>query len=326
MVLRGEHSIHISEPLNYAASMLAAALLMALCWSFLRLPHGNVLMTTFCFLSASVLHRIPDGWKRFRRILPMAFSAGLLQFLIGICREEKLLLAVIPAAVSAGILRYLRGKGAACSMCIVGFLAFFAPGGWQAAADRACGIALGIPIVLLASALFHSELPEKEGKDICFSWQESLRLGFLLGLGIWLTEALKLGQGAWIMLTMLFICQYSIGTGCYSEASLERIIGTPAGLLLGGVFLGTFAFFDYRFIYLLFPLGALGFYLLRKNGDFFLFTVFFMLTFSIYADWAAGDVHRFHFADLFMQRTAATLIGSLFMILYDSMRRKDAEK
>ncbi len=320
MALRGE-SVPVSGPWHHVMALLTAALLMAFCWCFLRLPEGNLLMVAFCFLSASVLYQVPDGWKRFRLLLPMAFCASSLQFLIGICREEKWLLVFLPPLTAAGILRYLPGKVTACSMCIAGYLAFFAPCGWLPAVDRACGIALGIAAVLLSTAVFHSHLTPKSNFYDRFSTAESLRLGFLLGLGTWLSEALKLGQGPWIMLTILFVCQFSCISGRYADASLDRVIATPLGLLLGGLFLGCLAFPDYRFIYLLFPFGAFSFYRLNRKGDFFGFTVFFMMAFSIYADWSTGDIHRFHFADLLAERSAATLIGAVLMILYDGIRK-----
>ena len=315
MAARGELSVRTAEAWNSVMAMLTAALLMSFCWCFLRLPEANLLMVTFCFLSALTLYPVADGWQRFRQLIPMAFSAMTLQFLIGVCREDKLLLVILPSLAAAAILRFLPGKSAACSMCIVGYLAFFAPGSWLPAVDRAFGIALGIPVVLLADALFHSRLPETSSSDDRFSLGDSLKLGSLLAVGTWLAEALDLAQGAWIMLTILFICQSCCNGGNFAEASLERIIAVPLGLLLGGLFLGCLVFFDYRFIYLLFPFGALGFYLLRCNGDFWGFTVLFMMAFSIYADWATGDIHRFHFAELVFQRTVATLIGSVFMMV-----------
>jgi len=317
MAARGELSVQTAEAWNSVMAMLTAALLMSFCWSFLRLPEANLLMVTFCFLSALILYPVADGWKRFRLLLPMAFCAMTLQFLIGICREDKLLLVILPSLAAAGILHFLPGRATACSMCIIGYLAFFAPGSWLPAADRACGIAVGIPIVLFANALFHSRLPEKSRADDRFSLSDSLQLGFLLGIGTWLAEALNMAQGAWIMLTILFICQFCCNSGNYAEASLERIIAVPLGLLLGGLFLGCLVFFDYRFIYLLFPFGAFSFYLLRRNGDFRGFTMLFMMAFSIYADWSTGDIHRFHFAEMVFQRTIATLIGSVFMMAYN---------
>lgn len=322
MAVRGELSIHTAEAWHSVMAMLTAALLMSFCWSFLRLPEANLLMVTFCFLSALILYPVTDGWKRFRLLLPMAFCAVTLQFLIGICREEKLLLVILPSLTAAMILRFLPGRASACAMCIIGYLAFFAPGSWLAAADRACGIAVGIPLVLFATAWFHSRLPGKSGAADRFSLSESLQLGFLLAFGTWLTEALNLAQGAWIMLTVLFICQFCCTGGRYAEASLDRILAAPLGLLLGGLYLGCLVFFDYRFIYLLFPFGAFSFYLLRRNGDFGGFTVLFMMAFSIYADWSTGDIHRFHFADMLFQRTVATLIGSVLMMAYSTGIRK----
>ena len=320
MAFRGE-SVPLSGPWHHVMALLTAALLMAFCWSFLRLPEGNLLMVAFCFLSASTLYNIPSARKRFRLLLSMAFGATSLQFLIGVFREDKILLVLLPALAAAAILRFLPGKAGACSMCIACYLAFFAPGGLLPAIDRAFGILLGVPMILFATWVFHSHAPEKRAFYDSFDAADSLLMAFLLGVGTWLSKALKMGQGPWIMLTILFICQFCCGTNRYAKASVDRTFAVPLGLLLGGLFLGCLAFFNYRFIYLLFPFGAFSFYQLNRNGDFFRFTVFFMMAFSIYADWSTGDIRRFHFAELLVQRSIATLIGSVFMILYENLRK-----
>ena len=82
---------------HHVLALLSAALLMAFCWSFFRLPQANLLLVTFCFLAVSVLYSVPDWKKRFFLLLRMACAAAVLQFLIGICREDKILLVLLPA-------------------------------------------------------------------------------------------------------------------------------------------------------------------------------------------------------------------------------------
>ena len=79
---------------------------------------------------------------------------------------------------------------------------------------------------------------------------------------------------------------------------------------------------DYRFVYLLIPLGVLAFHQFYRTGSFFLFTVWFMAAFSIYADWATGDCRRFHFAELLFWRTAATLIGAGLLVGFRGFFRR----
>ena len=75
MAARGALSVRTAEAWNSVMAMLTAALLMSFCWCFLRLPEANLLMVTFCFLSALTLYPVADGWQRFRQLIPMAFSA-----------------------------------------------------------------------------------------------------------------------------------------------------------------------------------------------------------------------------------------------------------
>ena len=321
---RGDRSF--SGAWQHTMALLTAGLTMVICWSFFCFPQADLVVLSSCFLSTSVIFSIPSGWRRAAQLLPMSLSAAILQFLIGICREEKILLVILPVLTAALIFHYLPGRGASCAMCIAGFLSFFAPGGFLPAAERAWEIGLGIPMILTAGALFHSSVPEPAGFYETFSTKESCILAFMLGLGIWISESLKMAQGPWIMLTILFICQFAYGSGDYIRTSRDRIIATPAGLLLGGIYMGCLTYFDYRFIYLLVPIGVLGFYLLYRKNSFFLFTVFFMMTFSIYADWSTGDSRRFHFVELLFWRSAATLIGTGILLLFCPILKKEGKE
>lgn len=323
MASRGDSS-RVYKAWHHVLALLSAALLMAFCWSFFRLPQANLLLVTFCFLAVSVLYAVPDWKKRFFLLLRMACAAAVLQFLVGICREDKILLVLLPALCSLVILHAMPGRGAGCAMCIAGFLAFSAPGGWMPAVDRAFGILIGIPIVMAVTAIFHSSAPEPSGFYQPFSLRDAFALSFLLGLGIWISEALKMAQGVWIMLTVLFICQFAYASGEYAEASLERLVATPAGLLCGGLLMGALTSFDCRCVYLLPLIGALGFFFLFERNSFFLFTLLFMTAFSMFADWATGDGRNFNFAELLFWRSAATCIGALLMFLYGKFSHSEA--
>ena len=298
-----------------AGALLTAAGLMASCWCFFRLPYGNLQSTTFCFLAASVLFDLSSAEKRTWLLLKMAAAAGTLQFLIGLFRQDKILLAVLPPLTAWWVFRSLP-RVAGCVMCIAGYLGFFAPGGFLPALDRLMEIAIGLPVVLAATALFHSSEAEPDSSDEPFTGREAAVLALLLGVGTWLAEAMKMAQGPWIMLTILFICQFAYGSGNFTDASLVRIAAVPIGLLLGGIYMGCFTYFNYRCIWLLILFGALGFYQLYLTGSYFLFTVWFMMAFSIYADWSTGDCRRFHFAELLFWRSAATVIGAGMLMFF----------
>ena len=211
-------------------------------------------------------------------------------------------------------------------MCIVGFLAFFAPGGYLPAMDRTVEILFGIPMILAGCALFHSNAPEPDGFYDSFDLKESMILALMLGIGIWISEALKITQGAWIMLTLLFIVQFAYGNVDYRKASRDRIAAVPLGILLGGIFMGCLTYFDYRLSFLLIVPALLGFYLLYQKKSFFLFTVFFMMTITIYADWETGDSRQFHFSELLFWRSAATMIGAGILLLFQKSLKKGAFK
>ena len=311
---------------RHVMGQFTACFLMAICWCFCRFPHANFLIATFCVLSASVLYSIPSGRKRFSLLIPMAFAAASLQFLIGICRENKILLVLLPSFFSAVIFHSLPCRGASCGMCIVGFLAFFAPCGYLPAMDRTLEILFGIPMILAGCALFHSNAPEPDGFYDSFDLKESMILALMLGIGIWISETMNMVQGAWIMLTLLFIVQFAYGNGDYRKASRDRIAAVPIGILLGGIFMGCLTYFDYRLSFLLIVPALLGFYLLYQKKSFFLFTIFFMMTITIYADWETGDSRRFHFNELLFWRSAATMIATGILLLFQKSLKKGAFK
>lgn len=306
---------------HHVMSLLTAALLMAGCWCRFRLPHGELALVAFCFLSASVLYNLPRARDRFRLLVMMAGFTVLLQFWIGICRGERILLILLPSLTAAMIFSVLPHT-AAWPVCIAGFLGFSSPPGFLPTMDSALAIAVfGIPSVWIATILFHTPRPEPPDFYEKLDGGTAFGLAFLLGFGIWIAEALRMPQGMWIMLTILFIGQFA-GSGDWAAASFERISATPLGLILGGVYMGCFTGFDYRFAYLLIPLGVLAFYQLYRTGSFFLFTVWFMTAFSIYADWSTGDCRRFHFAELLFWRSAATLIGAGLLFVFRGFFRK----
>ena len=101
----------------------------------------------------------------------------------------------------------------------------------------------------------------------------------------------------------------------------QRIWAVPAGIIIGGFLLGTFYQIDYRFIWLLPFIGATGFFILYNSGNFFLFSIIFMITLTFFADWLTGDGNRFNFWNNFFARTAATWIGAVIELLAGYSRK-----
>ena len=44
----------------------------------------------------------------------------------------------------------------------------------------------------------------------------------------------------------------------------------------------------------------------------------FMVAFSIYADWATGDMHQFHIREMILSRSLATTIGIVLVLLFQT--------
>ena len=154
-------------------------------------------MVTFAFLATSVLYDV-DGWKdRLKLSLIMALYASTLQFLVGICHQAKFLQVILPALFSFFTLRSLDNRCAACAVIIVGYLGFFAPGGFMPSIDRAIGIFVGVIAIMLATALVglvhlrHAYI-STFGKP--FTLIEAWRITLMLGFGTFISNVLKLSQ------------------------------------------------------------------------------------------------------------------------------------
>ena len=140
----------------------------------------------------------------------------------------------------------------------------------------------------------------------------------MLGFGTFISNVLKLSQGPWIMLTIVFIYLAVNETQDHVYFSKRRIFSVPLGLFLGAMYMSCLVYFNYQFIYLIPLLGALGFFILYYYDDYFFFTVMFMVAFSIYADWATGDMHQFHIREMILSRSLATTIGIVLVLLFQT--------
>ena len=127
---------------------------------------------------------------------------------------------------------------------------------------------------------------------------------------------LQLKQGSWIMLTILFIrmCMSSASSG--RKLALQRIFAIPIGVVVGGFLLGTFCRMDYRFVFLVPFVGALGFFVLYNYGDFFLFSIIFMAALTVASDWIAGPYQRINLWESFFARSISTGLGTLLELLF----------
>ena len=299
---------------NRTAILLTAMVLMAALWGLGRIPEANLLMVVFTFLSSAVLCDIESFDERLRMALVMACFASAAQFLISVSDRFPFLQAVMIMGLTYFSFVILPDFRFGCIVMITGCQAFSAPHGFVAAAGRCVDIFTGIFIIMAVT--FCANTGSAQGKKILqlrnsYTPSQALTLALELGLGTLLFRMLDLKQGAWIMLTVLFIRMSVSPRSSGEKLAFQRILAIPLGIMLGGFLLGTFYRVDYRFIWLLPFVGAVGFFILYNYGNFFVFSIFFIITLTLFSDWLAGPVHPFHFWDNLLFRGIATFLGAL---------------
>ena len=174
------------------------------------------------------------------------------------------------------------------------------------------GIFIGTISVMLATSLGHLvHFPQYNipVQDDPFSKTESFRISFILGAGILLNEIFSFPQGEWIMLTILFIYLAVNETHDWGDIASLRIYSVPLGMLSGVLFLGSLSYFNFHFVYLVPLIGVFSFFLMFYTGYYFYFTMFFMMAFTVYSDWATGVLYQVHVLELILSRSLATVIG-----------------
>lgn len=300
--------------MNRTAILLTAMVLMAMLWGVGRIPETDLLTVVFTFLSSAVLCDISSFSARFRMALLMALFASAAQFLIAVSDKFPVLQAVSITLLAWLTFRTLPDYRFGCIVMITGCQVFGAPCGFAAAAGRCVDIFLGVIIIMAVT--FCANTGSARGKKVLllcnrYAPAECLMLAVELGIGTLIFRLCQLKQGAWIMLTVLFIRMSATPGASGEKLAFERIFAIPAGILLGGFLLGTFYRIDYRFIWLLPFVGATGFFILYNYGNFFIFSIFFIITLTFFADWQAGPYHPFHFWDNLLSRGIATFLGAL---------------
>jgi Kef-type K+ transport system membrane component KefB len=145
-----------------------------------------------------------------------------------------------------------------------------------------------------------------------------LACGFIIFL------LLKHEQAVWIMLTILFIHMAENPRAPLPDLVKRRIAATPIGILLGGAYLAAFGLVNYRASYIVPLTGTLGFFMLYLKNDYFLFTLLFMFTLTVFSDWMLGSYHRFHFTEILFIRSLATVIGGILLLCGKDLMEKEA--
>ena len=310
-----------TSAVNRTAILLTAMLMMAALWGLGRIPEANLLMVVFTFLSSAVLCDISSFNERLRMALLMASLASAAQFLISVTDKFPALQAVVIMCLVCFSFAVLPDFRLGCIVMLTGCQAFAAPCGFIAAAGRCVDIFTGVLIIMAVT--FCANTGNAQGKKIFslhnpYSLSQILTVAMELGIGTLLLKMLNLKQGAWIMLTVLFIRMSETPGASGEKLAFQRIFAIPLGIMIGGFLLGTFYRIDYRFIWLLPFVGATGFFILYNYGNFFIFSIFFIMTLTFFSDWLAGSSHPFHFWDNLFFRGIATFLGALPELLLNT--------
>lgn len=303
--------------------LLSAMLMMAALWGFLRIPGANLQMIVFAFLASSLLIESRFFSVRLHDAVIWACYGASVQFLLSVTCEMPFLQTILSAGLVYFVFSTLPDHRVGCMIMLVGYLAFFAPAGWVAAVNRSMDLFTGIIIIMAVTALWNIGLERKEQNSISMKYSpyQAGMLAAELGVGILLFRLLGLAQGPWIMLTVIFIRMSETPGEATTKLAFQRIFAVPLGIITGGFLLDTFCRVDERFIYLIPLIGASGFFMLYKNGDFFLFSYIFMITLTMFSNWMAGPYQRFDFWEIFFSRTVATLLGASLELLFPPFRQ-----
>lgn len=299
---------------NRTVILLFALLIMALAWVIGRMPGDSLPVIVFTTLTSALLVDVRPFRTRLLTAVNMACHASVIQLLLSASQTFPWLLTLFSIVLSFFTFSTFADYRAGCVVMLSGYLAISAPSGVLPVLGRSIDIFAGVIVIMLVTTLGHSNSNEEKRTvfPVCrYSLYQAVMLSAKLGIGTALAQILQLQQGAWIMLTIMFINMSKSPESAGRRLAFQRIFAVPAGIIAGGFLLGVFYNIDTRFIWLLPLIFASGFFVLYNYGDFFLFTVIFMISMTLFSDLAAGVYHRFNFWESFFSRSAATLLGAL---------------
>ena len=130
-------------------------------------------------------------------------------------------------------------------------------------------------------------------------------------------------QMAWIMLTILFIHLAESPQTPPADLAGKRVIATLPGIIFGGMYLSAFCSVNYRMIYIVPFSGALSFFVLYLKNDYFLFTLLFMFSVTLFADWLPGNGRGFVFTEMMFVRSLAAVIGAVLLLCGENLMQKE---
>ena len=320
-------SAQFQQALHHTFVLTATALAMIFLWAGRLLPQANLLLVVFAFLSAVRLSGIVSQELRLRLLSGMLISAVLLQYIVSVTGNLPLLHVLLPAAASWIILLKLP-ESSAYPVLLTGFLAYSAEPGVYAASERAVDLLFSGVIAWFISSLSSTknQFAKAANPEKSLPPQKAFIKSLTIFCAAFLYKLLSIPQGIWIVLTIIFIYMSQKPGERTNFLVRQRIFSVPAGILLGGLYSGTFVMLDHRLAYLALLIGAAGFFMLYYKHDFFYFTLFFMFAFTVAADWMSGALHEFHFIQFLLARTLATIIGAAVLLIIEKSAANLLEK
>lgn len=314
---------------NRTVILLAALLLMAAVWGIGHIPDANFLMLTFTALTSALLVDVKPFSRRLQLAATWACYASAVQFLISVSGGAPFFQIILSATAAYFTFSTLSDSRAACIVMLTGYLAFSAHQGFLPAVGRCFDIFTGVAVIMAVTCL--SSGGEKKEHNVALpvfrcSPYQAMMLAAELGIGTAIYKTLQLQQGPWIMMTILFINMSKSPDSSGKKLAFQRIFAVPAGIIIGGFLLCSFFRIDYKFIWLLPFIGAAGFFLLYNFGNFFLFSIIFMVTLTVFSDWMTGPYHRFQFWDNFFSRSLSSLLGAVIELLLHQYRKTEIGK
>ena len=311
--------------LKKSSALFAAMLTMAVAWSFLHLPYADMQMVTFAFLSSAALCTISDFRTRLKNCIEMTCAAAVAQFIISITADYPLLEIIASTLFSFFILAVMPDRQNAIIVLIAGFLTLFASPGVSQALNRCADIVFSGTVVLLVTTLSNifggKSTAPAAGKP--YTLRQSAAISVEIALGFVIVHMWKHPQAAWIILTVLFIHMAENPLNSVAGLVQQRIAAVPLGILAGGFYLACFNTTSCQMIYIVPVTGTLCFFLLYLKNDYFIFSFLFIFTLTLFTDWMLGTGKRFHFADVMIVRSMATVIGGVLLLCGKNLMQKD---
>ena len=300
--------------------LLASALTLAFFWSYLHLPEGNLMIAVLAALTAVRISGLAACNTRLRELIAIIGGSAILQYIVSITYELQLFNVLLPAAVGYIILRIMSGNSAHIVL-LAGCLAYTALPGAAAGAERVVDIffAGGAAWVAAMLACGAKTLYSSDDAGKPLPPAEAFSETLMLFCGLFLYKSLAIVQGIWITLTIIFICMLKQPGESNIKLVRQRIFSVPLGIMLGGIYSAAAVTADYRLAYFMPVIAAVGFFMLYYRHDFFLFSLFFMFAFTIYADWMSGNIHGFNFQQLLLARTLATVMGGAILLIFEKL-------